>query len=43
MRIAVLASGAGSNLRALIAGRDDGSLPIQIVGVGSDKPACGPT
>ena len=41
MRIAVLASCAGSNLRALIAGRDGGRLPIEIVGVGSDKPACG--
>jgi phosphoribosylglycinamide formyltransferase-1 len=41
LRIAVLASGVGTNLRALLAGRDDGSLPIRIVGVGSDKPACG--
>lgn len=41
LRIAVLASGLGSNLRALIAGRDDGTLPIEIVGVGSDKPGCG--
>lgn len=41
LRIAVLASGLGSNLRALIAGRDAGTLSIEIVGVGSDKPACG--
>jgi phosphoribosylglycinamide formyltransferase-1 len=41
MRLAVLASGAGSNLRALIAARDAGSLPVEIVAVGSDKPACG--
>ncbi|MGH8028683.1 MAG: phosphoribosylglycinamide formyltransferase [Arenimonas sp.] len=41
MRIAVLASGFGSNLRALLAARDAGTLPIDIVGVGSDKPDCG--
>jgi phosphoribosylglycinamide formyltransferase-1 len=41
LRIAVLASGVGSNLRALVAGRDAGTLPIDIVGVGSDKPGCG--
>jgi phosphoribosylglycinamide formyltransferase-1 len=41
LRIAVLASGVGSNLRAMIAARDAGALPIAIVGVGSDKPACG--
>jgi phosphoribosylglycinamide formyltransferase 1 len=37
----VLASGVGSNLRALIAARHAGTLPIDIVGLGSDKPACG--
>ena len=41
LRLAVLASGIGSNLRALIAARDAGTLPIAIVGVGSDKPGCG--
>ena len=40
LRVAVLVSGLGSNLRALIAARDAGTLPITIVGVGSDKPRC---
>jgi phosphoribosylglycinamide formyltransferase-1 len=39
-RIAVLASGRGSNLQALIAAIADGRLPARIVGVFSDKPAC---
>lgn len=41
MRIAVLASGRGSNLAALIAARDAGQLPIELALVGSDKAGCG--
>lgn len=37
-RIAVLASGRGSNLQALIDAIGDGSLDAEIVGVFSDKP-----
>ena len=37
LRIAVLVSGRGSNLSALIAARRDGRLPIDIVLVASDK------
>lgn len=37
LRIAVLASGRGSNLEALIAARDGGTLPIEIVGVFCDR------
>ncbi|WDS37418.1 phosphoribosylglycinamide formyltransferase [Pseudoxanthomonas sp.] len=37
-RIAVLASGRGSNLRALIGAIEAGRLPAQVVGVFSDKP-----
>lgn len=40
LRIAVLASGAGSNLQALIDAIATGTLRAQIVGVFSDKPAC---
>ncbi len=40
LRIAVLASGAGSNLQALIDAIAAHSLPARIVGVFSDKPAC---
>lgn len=40
-RIAVLASGRGSNLQALLAAIDAGLLPVRIVGVFSDKPASG--
>ncbi|MEO7071461.1 MAG: phosphoribosylglycinamide formyltransferase [Rhodanobacter sp.] len=36
-RVAVLASGRGSNLAALLAARDRGELPVQFVLVGSDK------
>ncbi|MEO7065333.1 MAG: phosphoribosylglycinamide formyltransferase [Rhodanobacter sp.] len=36
-RIAVLASGRGSNLAALIAARDNGTLPVEITLVGSNK------
>ena len=38
MRMAVLASGRGSNLAALIAARDVGRLPADLVMVGSDNP-----
>jgi len=38
--IAVLASGRGSNLQALVAAIADGRLPARIAGVFSDKPAC---
>ncbi len=36
-RIAVLASGRGSNLAALLAARDNGTLPVEFALVGSDK------
>jgi phosphoribosylglycinamide formyltransferase-1 len=39
-RIAVLASGRGTNLRALIQARDDGRLPVDFAGVFSDRPGC---
>lgn len=39
LKIAVLASGRGSNLAALLAARDAGTLPVQFVLVGSDHPA----
>jgi phosphoribosylglycinamide formyltransferase-1 len=41
LRIAVLASGRGSNLQALIAARDAGTLPAEFVLVGSDKADAG--
>ncbi|MDR3445248.1 MULTISPECIES: phosphoribosylglycinamide formyltransferase [unclassified Dyella] len=41
LRVAVLASGRGSNLQALIAARDAGQLPIDFVVVGSDKAHAG--
>ncbi|MEW9623987.1 phosphoribosylglycinamide formyltransferase [Rhodanobacter geophilus] len=41
LRIAVLASGRGSNLAALIAARDAGKLPVEFVLVGSDKASAG--
>ncbi len=37
LRIAVLASGRGSNLQALIDARDAGALPVELVLVASDK------
>jgi phosphoribosylglycinamide formyltransferase-1 len=40
-RIAVLASGRGSNLAALLAARERGELPVEFVLVGSDKAAAG--
>jgi phosphoribosylglycinamide formyltransferase-1 len=36
MKVAVLASGRGSNLQALIDEWQEGSLPVEFVGVGSD-------
>jgi len=39
-RLAVLASGRGSNLRALIQAQERGELNTRIVGVFSDRPAC---
>lgn len=41
LRIAVMASGRGSNLQALLDAIAGGSLPASLVGVFSDKPACG--
>jgi phosphoribosylglycinamide formyltransferase-1 len=38
LRVAVLASGRGSNLQALIDARDAGALPVELVGVWSDRP-----
>ena len=40
-RIAVLASGRGSNLQALLDAIASGRLPAQVAGVFSDKPGCG--
>lgn len=41
LRIAVLASGRGSNLAALIAAREAGTLPVDFVLVASDKATAG--
>lgn len=41
LRIAVLASGRGSNLAALLNARDSGGLPVEFVLVGSDKASAG--
>ena len=41
MRIAVLASGRGSNLAALLVARDCGDLPVEFVLVASDKATAG--
>jgi phosphoribosylglycinamide formyltransferase-1 len=41
LRLAVLASGRGSNLRAILAARDRGELPVDVVLVASDKPDSG--
>ena len=38
MRLAVLASGRGSNLGALLAARDAGRLAFSLAGVFSDRP-----
>ena len=40
-RVAVLASGRGSNLAALLAARERGELPVDFVLVGSDKASAG--
>lgn len=40
-RVAVLASGRGSNLAALLAARARGELPVEFVLVGSDKASAG--
>ena len=37
-RVVVLISGSGSNLQALIDGQKTGELPIEIVGVISNRP-----
>jgi len=41
LRIAVLASGRGSNLAALLAARERGELPVEFVLVASDKASAG--
>jgi phosphoribosylglycinamide formyltransferase-1 len=41
LRIAVLASGRGSNFNALLQATLRGEMPARIVGLFSDKPACG--
>lgn len=41
LRVAVLASGRGSNLQALHRAQSEGRLPIALVGVFSDKPGSG--
>ncbi|GAB2496209.1 phosphoribosylglycinamide formyltransferase [Arenimonas alkanexedens] len=41
LRLAVLASGRGSNLKALVEAIREHRLPARLVGVFSDKPACG--
>jgi phosphoribosylglycinamide formyltransferase-1 len=41
LRIAVLASGRGSNLRAVVAARDAGRLPLDIAAVFSDRAGAG--
>jgi formyltetrahydrofolate-dependent phosphoribosylglycinamide formyltransferase len=40
-RIVVLVSGGGSNLAALLAAQQDGSLPATVVAVGADRPSAG--
>ncbi|GGY33668.1 phosphoribosylglycinamide formyltransferase [Rhodanobacter panaciterrae] len=40
-RVAVLASGRGSNLAALLEARERGELPVEFVLVGSDKASAG--
>ena len=40
-KVAVLASGRGSNLAALMSAREHGELPVEFVLVGSDKAAAG--
>jgi len=38
LRLAILASGRGSNLRAILDAQERGALPTSVVGVFSDKP-----
>ena len=40
LRVAMLASGRGSNLQTLIDARREGRLAIDLVAVGSDRPGC---
>lgn len=40
-RLAVLASGRGSNFNAILQACGRGAIPAQVVGLFSDKPACG--
>lgn len=40
LRVAVLVSGRGSNLGALVDAVDRGELPVVLAGVFSDRPAC---
>ncbi len=40
-RVAVLASGRGSNLASMLAARERGELPVEFVLVGSDKASAG--
>jgi phosphoribosylglycinamide formyltransferase 1 len=41
LRLVVLISGGGSNLRALLEAADDASFPARVVAVGADRPAEG--
>jgi phosphoribosylglycinamide formyltransferase-1 len=41
LRVAILASGRGSNFAALLAARERGELPVEFVLVGSDKASAG--
>lgn len=41
LRVVVLISGTGSNLRAFLEGCDSGAIPARVVAVGSDLPAEG--
>src|SRR5204863_9404406 len=41
VRVAGLASGRGSNLRAILAGRERDALAVEVVGVASDRPGSG--
>lgn len=41
LRLALLASGRGSNFNAIVQACARGAIPAQVVGLFSDKPACG--